>query len=277
MNAPREHLFERRLVASLVPYARNSRTHSPAQVKQIVASITEFGFTNPVLVDEAGMIVAGHGRVLAAQKLGLAEVPVIVLQGLSEEQKRAYVIADNKIALNAGWDDALLKAELQDLSTAGFDLSLMGFDDRDLTGIVGPSTRSRDPDSAPPLPRRVRSAEGMVWRLGPHRVACGDARNAGHVAKLMAGESADVCWTDPPYNVAYQGAAGEIKNDSLADKAFRELLDKAFAQLAAVMRPGAACYVAHADTEVERWQEFTGEEAVREADGVPFDAAGYVE
>lgn len=244
-----DHTYDRRPLASLVPYAKNSRTHSPAQVKQIVASIKEWGFTNPVLIDEAGMIVAGHGRVMAAEKMGLSTVPVIVLQGLTEEQKRAYVIADNKIALNAGWDDALLKAELQELSMLGFDLELTGFETKELTGLtVGPA-RNKDPDAAPPTPATPRSRTGDVWILGAHRLACGDSTDAGHVARLMAGGLADLCWTDPPYNVAYEGRAGKIKNDNMGDAAFRSFLDAAFARMASVMREGASIYVAHADTE----------------------------
>lgn len=247
--AAKDHAYERRPVSTLAPYARNSRTHSPAQVKQICASIEEFGFTSPVLIDDSGVIIAGHGRVLAAQKLGLHEVPVVVLRGLTEQQKRAYVIADNKIALNAGWDDAMLKAELQDLSMQGFDLSVAGFDAKELTGIILGKERNRDPDAAPPTPAKARSVEGSLWLLGNHRVLCGDSTVSAHVARLMDGELADACWTDPPYNVAYEGAAGKIKNDAMGDAAFRKFLDAAFAQMVAVLKPGASVYVAHADVE----------------------------
>lgn len=237
-KSPLRHRYDERLVTDLVPYARNARTHSPAQVKEIAASIGEFGFTNPVLVDEVGMIVAGHGRVLAAQRLGLVRVPVIVLEGLTELQKRAYVLADNKIALNAGWDDALLKAELQDLSLAGFDMDLTGFDTRELTGVLVGTQRNRDPNLAPAPPKVARTLPTDVWMLGAHRVGCGDARDAAAVDRVMAGAVADVCWTDPPYNVAYEGRAGAIKNDSLGDSAFRALLDGAFANVARVLREG---------------------------------------
>jgi ParB-like nuclease domain len=237
-KAPLRHRSDERLVADLVPYARNARTHSPAQVKEIAASITEFGFTNPVLVDEVGMIVAGHGRVLAAQRLGLVRVPVVVLEGLTELQKRAYVLADNKIALNAGWDEALLKAELQDLSLAGFDMDLTGFDTRELTGVLVGAQRNRDPNATPPVPKVARTLPADVWMLGAHRVGCGDAREAGAVDRVMDGAVADVCWTDPPYNVAYQGRAGTIQNDAQGDAAFRAFLDGAFASMARTLREG---------------------------------------
>jgi DNA modification methylase len=186
---------------------------------------------------------------MAAQKLGIPQVPVMVLRGLSEAQKRAYVIADNKIALNAGWDDALLKQELQELSLLGFDLELTGFDTKELTGIVVGPERNLDPDAAPPLPLRPRSTLGTIWACGTHRVICGDSTHGPTVQALMAGESADVAWTDPPYNVSYEGSAGKIKNDSMGDAAFRLFLESAFGQMASVMKAGASIYVAHADTE----------------------------
>lgn len=243
------HRYEQRSVDALVPYARNARTHSPAQVKQIAASIDEFGFTNPVLVDGKDIIVAGHGRVMAAKRLGLSSVPVVVLEGLTEAQKRAYVLADNKIALNAGWDEALLRDELQDLAAEGVDLGLLGFSDAELTGIVPSAMVNRDPDLAPEAPQRAVTKAGDVWICGAHKVLCGDATSSEAADAVMAGELADVCWTDPPYNVAYEGRAGSIKNDDLKSVDFEKLLAGAFRCMASAMKPGAAIYVAHSDSE----------------------------
>lgn len=191
----------RRPVSELTPYAANARIHSPEQVGEIARSIREFGFTVPVLVDEAGGIIAGHGRVMAAKELGLDDVPVMVASGWSAEQKRAYVLADNKIALNSGWDDDLLKAELAALSAANFDLGVTGFDMADLSalGLVpGPVDEvGHDEVSEPPgLPV---SGPGDLWVLGDHRVLCGDCRSAANVARLCGLELINVAFTSPPY------------------------------------------------------------------------------
>lgn len=240
-------------VEGLVPYARNSRTHSDAQVAQIAASIKEFGFTNPVLIDADGGIIAGHGRVLAARKLGLPEVPAIRLDYLTEAQRRAYVIADNKLALNAGWDDELLALELGELRDAGFDLGLTGFAKDELDLILAEDDIDEEglteDDSVPEPSGPVYSKPGDVWLLGEHRVMCGDSTNLGHVEALCAGEEIDCCWTDPPYNVNYEGTAGKIENDNMEDAAFRQFLLDAFVSAYSVMRPGAPMYIAHADTE----------------------------
>lgn len=196
-------------VAALVPYARNSRTHSDQQVAQIAASMREFGFTNPVLVDEAGGIIAGHGRVMAAKSLGLVEVPCIRLAHLSEAQKRAYVIADNKLALNAGWDDAMLRLELEDLRAADFDLDLLGFNAEELGALLTepePETEGlTDPDKAPEPPAQPVTVEGDVWLLGKHRVMCGDSTRVDSVQALLAGKLAEMVFTDPPYGVNVKG------------------------------------------------------------------------
>lgn len=192
---------ERRSVASLIPYARNARTHSEAQVAQIAASIREWGWTNPVLIDETGGIIAGHGRVMAARKLKIEEVPCIVATGWSEAQKRAYILADNQLAMNAGWDMDLLKVEIGDLKTEGFDLGLMGFDADWLNTLMAdPGTDGlTDPDDVPEVSQFPVSATGDVWQLGKHRLLCGDSTSADGIAKLMAGQSADLCFTSPPY------------------------------------------------------------------------------
>jgi DNA modification methylase len=191
-------------LSALTPYAKNSRTHSPEQVAQIAASIKEFGFTNPVLVADDGSIIAGHGRVLAAELLGLKEVPAIELSGLSEDQRKAYIIADNKLALNAGWDLDLLKSELGGLAESGFDLTLTGFSDLELADIFAVKTSGlTDPDEVPDEVENAVAELGDVWLLGAHRIACGDATNAEHVEKLLAGAEPHLMVTDPPYGVSY--------------------------------------------------------------------------
>ncbi len=187
-------------VASLIPYARNSRTHSDAQVTKIAASIREFGFLNPIIVDGANGIIAGHGRVMAAQKLGLSTLPVIEAGHLSEAQKRAYIIADNRLALDAGWDNDLLKIELQDLQADGFDLALTGFEIGEIAGFLEEATEGlTDPDAVPDVPAVPVTVEGDVWLLGRHRLMCGDSTSVDAVDRLMAGQRADLCFTSPPY------------------------------------------------------------------------------
>jgi DNA modification methylase len=243
--------IEQVAVSALVPYARNSRTHSDDQVAQIAASMREFGFTNPVLVDELGGIIAGHGRVMAAKSLGLESVPCIRLAHLTAAQKRAYVIADNKLALNAGWDEAVLRSELAALKLDSFDLSLLGFSGDELDTLNEPPDEEdgRDPDAAPSLLEKAHSRDGDVWVLGPHRVACGDATQADTWERLMGRELADCIWTDPPYNVAYESKAGKIKNDDMSSADFLQLLRRSFAAMFGALKPGGAIYVAHADTE----------------------------
>jgi ParB-like chromosome segregation protein Spo0J len=183
-----------RPIEALIPYARNSRTHSDEQVAQVAASIREFGFTNPVLIDEAGGIIAGHGRVLAARKLGLAEVPCLTLAGLTEAQKRAYVIADNKLALNAGWDEDLLALEIKDLQGMDFDLDLLGFDAGELDELLalGDATPEghTDPDAVPEPQAQAITVPGDIWQLGKHRLMCGDSTSATDVESLLGGGDA---------------------------------------------------------------------------------------
>jgi DNA modification methylase len=239
-------------IDKLVPYARNSRTHSDAQVDQIAASIREWGWTTPVLVDEVGGIIAGHGRVMAAKKLGVALVPVVVAAGWSDAKKRAYVIADNKLALNAGWDNTMLALELGELGDLGFDVGLTGFSDEEIKDLMTLQLEDgqTDPDDVPDLPETPVSRMGDVWILGPHRVVCGDSTTVESWDKVMQGERADICWTDPPYNVAYESKlAGSIKNDNMDDGKFRAFLQDAFVALFTQLKPGGAVYVAHADTE----------------------------
>jgi ParB-like chromosome segregation protein Spo0J len=203
---------ERRPVADLIPYARNARTHSDAQVAQIAASVTEWGWTTPVLVDEAGSIIAGHGRVMAARKLGLADVPVMVATGWSEAQKKAYVLADNQLALNAGWDIDLLKVEVGDLDLEGFDLSLIGFDDKLLADLLAdPTDGLTDPDEVPEPPAEPVTVLGDVWVMGKHRVMCGDSGSVDAIDRLLADEPISAILTDPPYGIGIDGQK-ESKN-----------------------------------------------------------------
>jgi DNA modification methylase len=205
---------ERRSVESLVPYARNARTHSDAQVAQIAASITEWGWTTPVLVDETGSIIAGHGRVMAARKLGIKDVPVMVAAGWSEAQKKAYVLADNQLALNAGWDVEKLAVELGDLSGAGFDLNLLGFSDLELAKLMADKTEGlTDPDAVPETPVNPVTVAGDVWVMGKHRIRCGDSTVATDVETLLAGVKPHLMVTDPPYGVEYDPEwRGKAKN-----------------------------------------------------------------
>ena len=240
---------ERRKVASLVPYARNARTHSPEQVSAIAASIREWGWTNPVLVDPEGGIIAGHGRILAAQKLGLTDVPVMVANGWSKEQKRAYVLADNKLALNAGWDLELLTFELSELQSHEFDLGLTGFSTDELAKLLTDANEGlTDPDEIPEVPVVPVSQPGDIWILGNHRLICGDSTDALIVEKLLGAVKPHLMVTDPPYGVQYDpewreragvntvtAAKGKVLNDDRAD--WRE---------AWALFPGDVAYVWHA-------------------------------
>lgn len=245
--------IEKRALESLVPYARNARTHSDAQVAQIAASMKEWGWTNPVLIDETGGIIAGHGRVLAARKLGYTEVPAMVAEGWSEAQKKAYVLADNQLAMNAGWDADLLKLELQDLSIAGFDMDLLGFDSLESLLAPEPTEGNTDPDDAPEPEEQAVSNLGDVWILGSHRLVCGDCTDALVVERALNGVKPHLMVTDPPYGVEYDAnwrneadrangkaygasAVGKVMNDNRAD--WREAWG---------LFPGDVAYVWHAD------------------------------
>lgn len=239
--------IEELAVADLVPYARNAKKHPPAQVAQIAASIREFGFTVPVLVDASSGIIAGHGRVLAARKLGMATVPAIRIAHLTELQKRAYILADNKLT-ESGWDGEILAAELQELLRAGVDLDVAGFSKAEVGELLGAlgGAGLTDPDDAPPVPEQVRSALGDVWLLGSHRLACGDCTNPETVAALLGSETPHLMVTDPPYGVEYvpewrhdkginnSGRRGKVDNDDRAD--WREAWE---------LFPGDVAYVWH--------------------------------
>jgi ParB-like nuclease domain len=250
-------------VDRLKPYERNARTHSPEQVAKIAASITEFGFTNPILVDSADGIIAGHGRLMAAQQLGLADVPVIVLDHLSDAQRRAYILADNRLAELAGWDNGMLAGELLALKDDGFDLDLAGFSDDDLAELLGEQDIEQlnpqaDPDDVPDEPVRPVSLRGDLWKLGRHRLICGDSTSMADVEAVAGIGHVECLWTDQPYNVAYEGTAGSIKNDDMEESDFQQFLLDAFVTAFAVMKPGGAAYVAHADTNGSTSRSSTG-------------------
>jgi DNA modification methylase len=204
--------IETRLVADLIPYAANSRTHSDAQVAQIAASIKEFGWTNPILIDDDNTIIAGHGRLLAARKLGMEEVPAIILDHLTKAQQRALVIADNQLALNAGWDMDMLKAEIEDLSLEDFNLDLLGFDEKFLDGLLEPEPTAglTDEDAVPDVPETPKTVPGDVWVLGNHRLMCGDSTSIDAVDKLMSGTVPNAVITDPPYGIGIDGQKKSI-------------------------------------------------------------------
>jgi len=252
-------------VFDLIPYARNSRTHSDEQVTQIAASIREFGFTNPVLIDSNGTIIAGHGRVMAAKKVGLTEVPCLRLHHLSPSQIRAYVIADNKLALNAGWDDEMLKAELLTLQEEGFNTDLTGFSDDELNALLNSEIieGQTDPDEIPEPPVEPITKLGDIWVLGNHRLMCGDSTSIDNAKRLMHNSLADLLITDPPYNVALgmdetpeeakkrnrRTDGLTIQNDKMNDEDFLQFLCDVYTTADTVMNEGAVFYIWHADSE----------------------------
>jgi site-specific DNA-methyltransferase (adenine-specific) len=241
-------------VDKLIPYAKNSRTHSVEQVAQIAASIKEFGFRNPILVDGVG-IIAGHGRLLAAQKLGLDKVPTIDCSDMTASQKKAYIIADNKLAMNAGWDNEFLTLELKDLENEGFDLSLTGFDDKELDALLNVIQGTEgltDEDDVPDTPIEPKTKLGDVYILGNHRLMCGDSCSVTDMQKLVNDRQVDMWLTDPPYNVAYEGKTKDaltIQNDSMDNEGFRQFLRDAYVTADTVMKAGAVFYIWHADSE----------------------------
>jgi DNA modification methylase len=259
---------ERWSLDRLIPHARNARTHSEEQIAQIAGSIAEFGFVNPVLVGDDGVVVAGHGRVLAARKLGLREAPVIVLRHLTPAQRRALMIADNRIAENAGWDEEMLAAELAALKDEDVDLALLGFDDAELDRLLAGTLDETDAaDEAPPPPADPISRPGDLWICGEHRVLCGDATILADVEKLLDGELADMTFTDPPYNVNYANSAKDklrgknrpILNDALGE-GFGALLYDACVNILTVTK--GAVYICMSSSELDTMQK-----AFRDAGG----------
>lgn len=238
-------------VNDLIPYIRNARTHSESQIAQIAASIKEFGFLSPILIAEDNTILAGHGRLAAARKLGLKQVPCVKESHLTETQRRAYIIADNELSLNAGWDDEMLAIEISELQGADFDLDLLGFDESELASIFEDNKEVEDDDFdvEEELKKPCFSKAGDIWTLGRHRLICGDSTKEETYKSLMEDKRVNLVVTDPPYNVNYEGSAGKIKNDNMDNDKFYNFLFDAFSNMEKVMADDASIYVFHADTE----------------------------
>ncbi len=237
-------------IAKLVPYQNNARTHSPAQIQKLRSSLREFGFVNPVIIDRDYNVIAGHGRIAAAREEGITEVPCVFVDHLTEAQKKAYILADNRMAMDAGWDEELLRVELEALEEMGFDLGMTGFDEKELAALFPTEEAKEDDfDVEAELQKPTFTKSGDVWTLGRHRLVCGDATREETYAVLMDGVKANLVITDPPYNVNYEGSAGKIKNDNMANDKFYKFLLAAFKNMESVMAPDASIYVFHADTE----------------------------
>ena len=247
--------FEKVDINKLIPYARNARTHSKEQVLQLRSSLREFGFVSPVLCDKDYNIIAGHGRIMAAKEEGMTEVPCVFVEHLTEAQKKAYILADNRLALSAGWDPDLLALEFADLTEMGFDLGLTGFDEKEIEKLfagAGDDVQDDDFDLSAALDGEDFVAHGDIWTLGRHRLMCGDSTKLEDVHRLMDGKKANLLLTDPPYGVSYQSKAGSIAGDDLREDALADkLLLPAFKNAEAVMANDASAYVFHADTQGE--------------------------
>ncbi len=244
--------YENVEITKLIPYENNARTHSEEQVEKIANSIKEFGFINPVLIDSEYGIIAGHGRVLGATKLGMTEVPCLFIEDLTEAQKRAYILADNKLALDAGWDEELLKIELDELQKLDFNIELTGFSFEELEELNPIQLEAQEDDFDVTPPEKPKSKLGDIYQLGRHRVMCGDSTSVEDVEKLMGGTRVDLLLTDPPYNVAYEGKTKDaltIENDNMDNDNFRDFLRSAFYSADNVMKEGAVFYIWHADSE----------------------------
>lgn len=241
-------------IDKLVPYARNARTHSKEQIAQLRASLREFGFVSPAVIDSKHNILVGHGRVQAAREEGYKTIPCVFAENLTDAQKRAYILADNQLALNAGWDEEMLSVELSDLKDESFDLSLLGFDEKDLEKLMaGPGdggAQDDDFDLSAALEKASFVEKGDLWTVGKHRLLCGDATSPEDVERLMGGKTANLILTDPPYGVSFKASDGlTIENDSLKGDEFYKFLLSAFTNMAAHLEKGGAAYVFHADTE----------------------------
>ena len=251
-------------ITKLVPYVNNARTHSPEQINKLRSSLREFGFINPVIIDRDYGVIAGHGRILAAKEEGISEVPCVFADHLTEAQKKAYIIADNRMAMDAGWDEELLRVEIESLQAADFDPLLTGFDEKELSKLFddGIDAQEDDFDVDAELQKPTFTKSGDVWTLGRHRLICGDSTKEETYAALMDGRKTNLVITDPPYNVNYEGSAGKIKNDNMASEKFFDFLFDAFSNMEKVMADDASIYVFHADTEGLNFRK-------------AFDAAGF--
>ena len=240
-------------INKLIPYINNARTHSVEQINKLRSSLREFGFINPVIIDKDYGIIAGHGRVIAAKEEGIEKVPCVLVDYLTETQKKAYILADNRMALDAGWDEELLKLEIEALQGEVFDIGLTGFDEKDLADLFKMDegdVKDDDYDLTAALEKAAFVEKGDVWVVGRHRLVCGDATNEDDVAKLMDGKKANLILTDPPYGVSFKSSSGlTIQNDSMKNDEFYNFLLAAFKNMVAHLEPGGGAYVFHADTE----------------------------
>lgn len=240
-------------VDKLVPYVNNARTHSPEQILKLRSSLREFGFVNPIIIDKDFNVIAGHGRLMAAKEEGITEVPCVFADFLTDAQKKAYILADNRMAMDAGWDDELLKIEMEELQNLGYDLEFTGFDEKelaDLFGVDDKEVKEDEFDLTAALEKASFVERGDVWFVGKHKLMCGDATSSEDVAKLMEDKKANLVLTDPPYNVAFKSSDGlTIQNDSMDNNDFYEFLYLSFKNMADHLENGGAAYVFHADTE----------------------------
>lgn len=241
-------------ISKQVPYVNNARTHSPEQVMKLRSSLREFGFINPIIIDRDYGIIAGHGRLLAAKEEGITEVPCVFVDYLTEAQKKAYILADNRMAMDAGWDEELLRVEIEALQGEAFDVSLTGFDEKELADLFKNGSDSDaeddDYDLSAALEKAAFVERGDIWTVGRHRLMCGDATSAEDVAALMDGRKANLILTDPPYGVSFKSSSGlTIQNDSMKDEEFYHFLLDSFKNMADHLEKGGAAYVFHADTE----------------------------
>lgn len=238
----------------LIPYVNNARTHSPEQLTKLRSSLREFGFINPIIIDKDFNVIAGHGRLMAAKAEGITEVPCVFVDYLTEAQKKAYIIADNRMAMDAGWDEELLRVEIDALQGADFDVSLTGFDDKEISDLFADGSDSEAEDDDFDLTAALEKASfverGDVWTVGRHRLMCGDATSSDDVARIMDGKKANLIITDPPYGVSFKSSSGlTIQNDSMKNEEFYQFLYDAFVNMVMVLEKGGAAYVFHADTE----------------------------
>jgi len=245
--------MERVPIGKLIPYINNARTHSPEQIKKLRASLREFGFVNPVIIDRDYNVIAGHGRIMAAKEEGITEVPCVYVDHLTEAQRKAYILADNRMALDAGWDEEMLRVEIDALKEMDFDPMLAGFDEKELAALYagdGNGAEDDDFDLSAALEKASFVELGDIWTVGRHRLMCGDATRPEDVQTLMGGERANLIVTDPPYGVSFKSASGlTIQNDSIKNEEFYAFLLSAFRNMMDVLEKGGAAYVFHADTE----------------------------
>ena len=245
-------------VDKLVPYVNNARTHNKDQINKLRSSLREFGFINPIIIDKDFNIIAGHGRLMAAKEEGIKEVPCVLVDYLTEAQKKAYILADNRMALDAGWDEDLLRVEIEALQAEAFDLTLTGFDDKELSDLFDEEKKAEDDgfDLTAALEEASFVETGDRWHVGRHIMMCGDATSKEDVNTLMGDAIANMCSVDPPYGVSFKSWDGlEIKNDSLKDEDFVEFLSKAFENISEHLAPGGCCYVFHSDIYTELFRE----------------------